>query len=215
MHAPSMVALKTALNTVFPDLTDFYLEYLPKLQLMVRYKDQTIPFQQLSASLKSWIALVGDITRRLCLLNPHCFDPCLEGEGILLIDQIEHQLDQNMSAEILERLHQAFPRLQIIASGNRDELLEHALEYQCLQLSDKEIYEMNIEKSQQQLSQLYNELSRADDACFSQNQNLLESDTFSSKVDQLFHQIQDLDEQEKSNLLHLLKIDDTPQETSF
>jgi hypothetical protein len=74
---------------------------------------------------------------------------------------------------------------------------------------------MNIEKSQQQLSQLYNELSRADDTCFLQNQNLLESDTFSSKVDQLFHQIQDLDEQEKSNLLHLLKIDDTPQETSF
>lgn len=213
--APNLYALKKSLHTIFPELNDIYIQYIPKLQLMVRYRDQTIPFQQLSASLKTWIALVGDITRRLCLLNPHCFDPCLEGEGILLIDQIDHQLDQKMSAEILERLHQAFPRLQIIASGNRDELLEHALEYQCLQLSDKEIYEMNIEKSQQQLSQLYNELSRADDASFSQNQNLLESDTFSSKVDQLFHQIQDLDEQEKSNLLHLLKIDDTPQETSF
>jgi len=29
------------------------------------------------------------------------------------------------------------------------------------------------------------------------------------------HQIQALDEQEKSHLLHLLKIDDTPQETSL
>jgi hypothetical protein len=182
---------------------------------MVRYKDQTIPFQQLSASLKSWIALVGDITRRLCLLNPHCFDPCLEGEGILLIDQIEHQLDQNMSAEILERLHQAFPRLQIIASGNRDELLEHALEYQCLRLGDKEIYEINLEKSQQQLSQLYNELSQSESILLQQNQHLLESENLVSKVDELFHQIQALDEQEKSNLLHLLKIDDTPQETSL
>ena len=182
---------------------------------MVRYKDQTIPFQQLSASLKSWIALVGDITRRLCLLNPHCFDPCLEGEGILLIDQIEHQLDQNMSAEILERLHQAFPRLQIIASGNRDELLEHALEYQYFRLGDKEIYEINLEKSQQQLSQLYNELSQSESILLQQNQHLLESENLVSKVDELFHQIQALDEQEKSHLLHLLKIDDTPQETSL
>ena len=107
-----------------------------------------------------------DITRRLCLLNPHCFDPCLEGEGILLIDQIDHQLDQNMSAEIFRAFVSSISKTTNHCFGNRDELLEHALEYQCLQLSDKEIYEMNIEKSQQQLSQLYNELSRADDASF-------------------------------------------------
>ena len=215
LSAPNLYALKKSLHTIFPELNDIYIQYIPKLQLMVHYKDQTIPFQQLSASLKSWIALVGDITRRLCLLNPHCFDPCLEGEGILLIDQIEHQLDQNMSAEILERLHQAFPRLQIIASGNRDELLEHALEYQCLRLGDKEIYEINLEKSQQQLSQLYNELSQSESILLQQNQHLLESENLVSKVDELFHQIQALDEQEKSNLIHLLKIDDTPQETSL
>ncbi|MGL5404510.1 MAG: ATP-binding protein, partial [Acinetobacter sp.] len=215
LSAPNLYALKKSLHTIFPELNDIYIQYIPKLQLMVRYKDQTIPFQQLSASLKSWIALVGDITRRLCLLNPHCFDPCLEGEGILLIDQIEHQLDQNMSAEILERLHQAFPRLQIIASGNRDELLEHALEYQCLRLGDKEIYEINLEKSQQLLSQLYNELSQSESILLQQNQHLLESENLVSKVDELLHQIQSLDEQEKSHLLHLLKIDDTPQETSL
>ena len=120
-----------------------------------------------------------------------------------------------MSAEILECLHQAFPRLQIIASGNRDELLEHALEYQCLRLDDKEIYEINLEKSQQQLSQLYNELSQSESIPLQQNQHLLESENLVSKVDELFYQIQALDEQEKSHLLHLLKIDDTPQETSL
>ena len=149
----------------------------------------------------------------MCLLNPHCFDPCIEGEGILLIDQIDHQLDQNNCAEILQRLHQAFPRLQIIASGNRDELLEHAVDYQCLRLDAKEIYEINVEKSQQQLSQLYNELVWTEGNNIAQTHNLLETETLISRVDELFHQIQELNPQEKNDLLSLLKIDDTPEET--
>ena len=78
---------------------------------MVRYQDHTFSFQQLSSSIRNWIALVGDVVRRLCLLNPHSLFPCQEGTGILLIDEIDHQLDQDMAAVILPRLHQAFPNL--------------------------------------------------------------------------------------------------------
>ena len=215
LSAPNLYALKKSLHTVFPEVTDLFIQYVPKLQLMVRYKEQLIPFQQLSASLKTWIALIGDVTRRLCLLNQHCFDPCLEGDGILLIDQVDHQLDQNFSAEILQRLHLAFPRLQIIVTGNRDELLEHALDYQCLRLDANEIYEINLAQSQNQLSQLYNQLLWSEGANIAQTHNLLETETLVSKVDELFHQIQELNPQEKTDLFNLLKIDDTPQETSL
>lgn len=215
LSAPNLYALKKSLHTVFPEVTDLFIQYVPKLQLMVRYKEQLIPFQQLSASLKTWIALIGDVTRRLCLLNQHCFDPCLEGDGILLIDQVDHQLDQNFSAEILQRLHLAFPRLQIIVTGNRDELLEHALDYQCLRLDANEIYEINLAQSQNQLSQLYNQLVWSEGTNVAQTHNLLETETLVSKVDELFHQIQELNPQEKTDLFNLLKIDDTPQETSL
>lgn len=215
LSAPNLYALKKSLHTVFPEITDLFIQYVPKLQLMVRYKEQLIPFQQLSASLKTWIALIGDVTRRLCLLNQHCFDPCLEGDGILLIDQVDHQLDQNFSAEILQRLHLAFPRLQIIVTGNRDELLEHALDYQCLRLDANEIYEINLAQSQNQLSQLYNQLVWSEGTNLAQTHNLLETETLVSKVDELFHQIQELNPQEKTDLFNLLKIDDTPQETSL
>lgn len=215
LSAPNLYALKKSLHTVFPEVTDLFIQYVPKLQLMVRYKEQLIPFQQLSASLKTWIALIGDVTRRLCLLNQHCFDPCLEGDGILLIDQVDHQLDQNFSAEILQRLHLAFPRLQIIVTGNRDELLEHALDYQCLRLDTNEIYEINLAQSQNQLSQLYNQLVWSEGTNVAQTHNLLETETLVSKVDELFHQIQELNPQEKTDLFNLLKIDDTPQETSL
>lgn len=215
LSAPNLYALKKSLQVVFPELNDIYIQYVPKLQLMVRYQDQLIPFQQLSASLKTWIALVGDISRRLCLLNQHCFDPCLEGEGILMIDQIDLQLDQNACAEILERLHQAFPRLQIIVTGNRDELLEHAMSYQCLQLDQQEVYELDLHAAQQKLDSLYNELEHTEENELIQNQNLLQPAPLINKVDDLFQQIKELNDQEKNDLLNLLKIDDTPQETSL
>lgn len=140
MHAPSLTALKDTLAIIFPELTNIYLQYLPKLQLMVTYKGQTMMFQQLSNSLKNWIALVGDIVRRMCLLNPSNLYPCLEGDGILLIDEIGQQLDQDECATILGRLHKAFPHLQIIATGNRTELLEQASDYQCLQLENQQLH---------------------------------------------------------------------------
>lgn len=215
LSAPNLYALKKSLNTVFPELDDIYIQYVPKLQLIVRYQEQLIPFQQLSTSQKTWIALVGDISRRLCLLNQHCFDPCLEGEGVLLIDQIDAQLDQVMCAEILERLHHAFPRLQIIVTGNRDELLEHALHYQCLRLDSKGIFEINLEQSQQQLSELYSELSQTEEDTELQSPDLVESETLSRRVDELFNQIQELSPQEKNELLELLKNDDTPQKSAL
>ncbi|WP_180064870.1 MULTISPECIES: AAA family ATPase [unclassified Acinetobacter] len=158
LHAPSLRSLKQALETVLPDVTNIYLQYHPRLQLMVCYQGKDMLFQQLSNSVRNLVALIGDIVRRLCLLNPHSLYPCQEGDGILLIDAIDHQLDQNMTQVILTRLNQAFPRLQIIASGNRPELLEQASRFQCLQLQNKKLSEIQPEKLQETYDQIYQQL---------------------------------------------------------
>lgn len=158
MHSPHLDALKQALTTVIPALDDIFVQYQPKLQLMVRYQGKNMLYQQLSNSVKNWIALVGDIVRRLCVLNPNSLYPCLEGDGILLIDAIDHQLDQNTAQVILPRLHQAFPRLQIIATGNRSELLEHAAEYQCLKIENKQIFEIQLQPLQDKFDRIYENL---------------------------------------------------------
>ncbi|WP_180116032.1 AAA family ATPase [Acinetobacter sp. YH12140] len=158
LHAPSLRSLKQALETVLPDVTNIYLQYHPKLQLMVCYQGKDMLFQQLSNSVRNLVALIGDIVRRLCLLNPHSLYPCQEGDGILLIDAIDHQLDQNMTQVILTRLNQAFPRLQIIASGNRPELMEQASRFQCLQLQNKKLSEIQPEKLQETYDQIYQQL---------------------------------------------------------
>lgn len=207
MNAPNLDALKQALSTVIPALENIYIQYQPKLQLMVSYQNKTMLYQQLSNSVKNWIALVGDIVRRLCLLNPNSLYPCLEGDGILLIDAIDHQLDQNTSQVILQRLHQAFPRLQIIATGNRSELLEHAADYQCLKLENKQIFEMQLQPLQDKFDTIYENLVFNEEVI--ETDPLLEHELESITPQSILQQIQQhLSAEQQTELLDLLNQQD-------
>ncbi|WP_192455190.1 AAA family ATPase [Acinetobacter oleivorans] len=216
LTTPNLYALKNALNIVLPELKDLYLQYQPRLQLMADYDGQTLPFQQLSNTTKTWIALVGDIARRLCLLNPLSLNPCLEGEGILLIDQIDAQLDAQHCSEILNKLHQAFPRLQIIATGSREELLEHASAYQCLKLEHGKISHLDLNTTKQQLEHIYTLLQRSESLVphiEAQLPSLIDPTPSPAQVDVLFQQIQGLNEQQKNELLRMIHAGDTPEES--
>ena len=215
MHSPHLDALKQALTTVIPALEDLFIQYQPKLQLMVRYQGKSMLYQQLSNSVKNWIALVGDIVRRLCLLNPNSLYPCLEGDGILLIDAIDHQLDQNTAQVILPRLHQAFPRLQIIATGNRSELLEHAAEYQCLKIENKQIFDMQLQPLQDKFDRIYENLVFNDEVM--ETDRLLEPVLDNVTPQSLWQHIQQhLSPEQQNELLGLMNAqDDTSSQQSL
>ena len=215
MHSPHLDALKQALTTVIPALEDLFVQYQPKLQLMVRYQGKSMLYQQLSNSVKNWIALVGDIVRRLCLLNPNSLYPCLEGDGILLIDAIDHQLDQNTAQVILPRLHQAFPRLQIIATGNRSELLEHAAEYQCLKIENKQIFDMQLQPLQDKFDRIYENLVFNDEVM--ETDRLLEPVLDNVTPQSLWQHIQQhLSLEQQNELLGLMNAqDDTSSQQSL
>ena len=213
LPSPNLYALKSALKTVFPELSELYLQYHPKLQLMAHYQGEILTFQQLSNTTKTWIALVGDIVRRLCLLNPLSLNPCLEGEGVLLIDQIDSQLDALHCSEILNRLHQAFPHLQIIVTGSREELLEHAVTYQCLKLEHGKVTQLDLNTTQQQLEHLYTLLQR-DETVPHVDTLPLDTQPSITQIDSLYQQIQSLNEQQKIELLRMIHTGDTSEETS-
>ena len=214
MHTPSLTALREALSIVLPELSQIYLDYQPKLQFMVRYQDHTFSFQQLSSSIRNWIALVGDVVRRLCLLNPHSLFPCQEGTGILMIDEIDHQLDQDMAAVILPRLHQAFPNLQIIVTGNRPELLEQAQNFQCLKLENKQLHPIHLNPMQVhydhfyaelplEISQNHSDIEKVEDA-------LQEPETVNLTAQSVLQMIQDqLSTEQQQELLQLLSQDNS------
>lgn len=207
MHAPALQSLRRALAIVLPEFSNIYLQYHPKLQLMVTYQGQTMLFQQLSNSIRNLTALVGDIVRRMCLLNPASLYPCEEGEGILLIDAIDHQLDQNMAQAILPALHQAFPRLQIIATGNRPELLEQASAFQCFKLENKQLSSIQTEPQQFEeiYAQLYSEGSLLPAETDSQPSLLQEPPADMPTAESLLLQIQQqLDDEQQQELIRLL-----------
>lgn len=202
LHAPSLQALKTTLSRIIPELTDIYLEYQPRLQLMVTYKNQTLSYLQLSNTVKNWIGLVGDLVRRMCLLNPLSLFPCEEGEGILLIDQIDEDLDQYGLQFILDRLHQAFPHLQIIATASHEELLEQADEYQCFKLENKQLNAIQSHSIWEEYQHIYENLLK--EAPETSEQALIEP-SMQNDVQQLFQQFQHLSEEQQAELKRLIQ----------
>lgn len=73
-----------------------------------------IRIDQLSDGEKCALALIGDIARRLALANPTLEDP-LQGEGIVLIDEIELHLHPNWQRRIIHMLvNNIFPNCQFI-----------------------------------------------------------------------------------------------------
>lgn len=209
LHTPHLTALKNALSQVLPDISQIELKYQPKLQLMLTYQDKRFTFQQLPNSIRTWIALVGDIVRRLCLLNPNSLFPCQEGTGVLLIDAIDHQLDQDLAAEILPRLHQAFPNLQIIATGNRPELLEHAQAFQCLRLENKQLHPIHLESMKIQFDQIYAEMGlHTDPDAIPAEEALIETVTEPTTTLAVLQRIQQqLNPEQQQELLRLLAQD--------
>lgn len=205
LHSPSLNALKNALNIVIPEITDVYLDYQPKLQLMVCYNNQNIAYQQLSNSIRNWVALVGDVVRRLSLLNPNSLFPCLEGNGILLIDNIDAQLDRHASQNILARLNEAFPNIQIIVSGSSDDLLEHAEQYQYLKLENKQLEEIDLASAKISMDSIYQNLLGQD---FNISEDVLPEPDANSEVNKMFEHFQNLNVEQQRELMKLLGGDD-------
>lgn len=202
--APNLLALKRSLNIVMPEISDIYLDYQPKLQLMVCYQNQICLYQQLSSSVKNWVALIGDVVRRLCILNPMSLYPCEEGEGMLLIDQIDAGLDQEMSAVILDRLHQAFPQIQIIATGQCPELLDNSSDFQYLRLQQQSVQPIQPKKSWHDYENQYQHMLVPVLTPDAES----ETATAPSRAEEIFAQIQQLTQPEQSELNRLLQADD-------
>lgn len=199
-------SLRSTIRTVLPEIRDIYIEFQPKLQLMVQYHEQQMPFLQLSQSLRTWIALVGDIVRRLCILNPNSLYPCLEGEGIVLIDEIDTQLDEPHRQNIISRLHRAFPRLQFIVSAMNHDVIEPDQEIECFQLKQQKATKLDLNAHQLKLQSIYQSLSYdiAHETLPDAAEKSLFADTKLS-LDEMIGLIEQFNEQEQAQLLQHLK----------
>lgn len=85
-------AVRMAITSLMPDFSDLRVKRSP-LRMTVTKQGQELIINQLSDGEKCLLAMVGDLARRLAIANPGLDNP-LEGEGVVLIDEIELHLSR-------------------------------------------------------------------------------------------------------------------------
>ena len=83
------------------------------------------PFELLSDGQRVTLAMVADIARRACLLNPHLAGEVLEETpGIVLIDELDLHLHPKWQRRIIGDLRRTFPKIQFIATTHSPFLIQ-------------------------------------------------------------------------------------------
>jgi predicted ATP-binding protein involved in virulence len=98
--------------------TDVYIDpsQFKNPRLIVSKNDKNVEINQLSSGEKNLFVLVSDLARRLCLANPQSTNPLKEGQGIVLIDEIDLHLHPHWQRKILTQLKTIFPNIQWIVT---------------------------------------------------------------------------------------------------
>lgn len=109
-----LAAFNQVLGTFLAGFADVAVVEQP-LRLTVSKSGARLSLQQLSDGERSFIAMLGDLVRRLSLANPELANP-LEGYGIVLIDELELHLHPRWQREVVEKLRGCFPNIQFIAT---------------------------------------------------------------------------------------------------
>lgn len=116
-------AVRNSISSLIPEFSNLRVRRSP-LRMTVNKNGEELILNQLSDGEKCLLAMVGDIARRLAIANPSLENP-LEGEGIVLIDEIELHLHPKWQREIIPALTRTFPNCQFILTTHSPQVLSH------------------------------------------------------------------------------------------
>lgn len=111
---------------VFREETTIATEVNGKSETTLTIEKNGLPFklQQLSEGEKLILMTVCDIARKIILLNPQLNDP-LNGDGIILIDEIELHLHPQWQRNVIPALRKTFPNIQFIITTHSPQVLSN------------------------------------------------------------------------------------------
>ncbi len=120
---PQLQAVRSATERFLPGFTGLRIRRSP-LRMVVKKNREELVVDQLSDGEKCTLAMVGDLARRMAIANPHMNDP-LEGEAIVLIDEIDLHLHPAWQRHIIPALTETFPNCQFLLSTHSPQILSH------------------------------------------------------------------------------------------
>lgn len=127
---PSLSAVRNAIER-FTGLNQPRVRRQQPLRMTVLKGEIELSLSQLSEGERNMLAMVGDIARRLSMLNPDSdATAMLAAPGIILIDEIELHLHPKWQRDIIPKLEMTFPNCQFIVTTHSPQVLSHVHENQ-------------------------------------------------------------------------------------
>lgn len=117
----SLECVRHAVESMLDQVTGLRIRRNP-IRMIVEKNGQEIMVDYLSDGEKCTLALFGDLARRLAIANPNLDNP-LDGDGIVLIDEIELHMHPTWQRKILTALNSVFPNIQFIITTHSPQVL--------------------------------------------------------------------------------------------
>ncbi|WP_312733889.1 AAA family ATPase, partial [Escherichia coli] len=136
-----LTAVRTAISRFMPGFSNLRVRRKPRLHMSIDKNGQTLNVLQLSQGEKSLMALVGDIARRLAMMNPMLENP-LNGEGIVLIDEVDMHLHPTWQRTIIQRLTTTFPHCQFVLTTHSPLVISDCKDVLVYSLDDGELTQL-------------------------------------------------------------------------
>ena len=113
--------VRTAIKNMMDDVEEIKVRRSP-LRIVVVKHGIEVNIEQLSDGEKCTLALLGDIARRVAMANP-CRDNPLEGDGVVMIDELDLHLHPAWQRKMLSVLKNTFPNIQFIITTHSPQVL--------------------------------------------------------------------------------------------
>lgn len=136
-----LTAVRTAIHQFMPHMDNLRVRRRPRLHMAIDKNGETLDVAQLSQGEKSLMTLVGDIARRLAMLNPALENP-LTGEGIVLIDEVDLHLHPSWQRSLCDRLTKTFPNCQFVLTTHSPLVISDCKNVLAYTLSNGELQEL-------------------------------------------------------------------------
>lgn len=120
-------AVRNAISRVIDGYHNFRVQRNPQA-FIIEKGDLKLDFNQLSDGEKSYIVLILDIARKMAMTHPTMENP-LEGDGIVLIDEIDLHLHPTWQRDAVGKLQDLFPNCQFIITTHSPHVIS------CVNLS--------------------------------------------------------------------------------
>ena len=120
-------ARQAILEILGNDFKKIYIKINDKPEMYFEKNGKTLSASQLSDGELSSVSLAGDIARRIAIANPF-LENTEQGEGIVLIDEIDLHLHPLWQERIMESLMKVFPNIQFLVTTHAPKVLNSVAE---------------------------------------------------------------------------------------